>query len=88
MCCLAGFWRGEILLCDVGVPDRWAHRIAGAHHVDVKSGEGRLSVSEMAAGILSARPRWMVALWRIRVSLMPVLEQGYRGLPGAGQPEK
>ncbi|WP_207263672.1 DUF2867 domain-containing protein [Desulfovibrio sp. Huiquan2017] len=53
----------------------------GADHVDVHTMDGCGTVLELAAGILSYRPAWMEALWRMRVGLLRVLGQGRRAVP-------
>lgn len=50
----------------------------GADYVEVKVGEGGMSLREFVAGILSYRPGWMAALYRVRVWLLTALGQGKR----------
>lgn len=58
------------------LPEKWRGLAAGADHVDVKIGEGAVSVLEAAAGIMSYRPRWVELLWWMRAGLVRVLGLG------------
>ncbi|BDQ34249.1 DUF2867 domain-containing protein [Pseudodesulfovibrio portus] len=51
---------------DALIPERWSRLAEGADHVDARTGQGTVSVLELAAGILSYRPAWMDVLWRMR----------------------
>lgn len=62
-----------------------AEYIDGADHIDVKSGEGTLSLREFVAGLLSYQPGWMRTLWKVRVWLLKVLRQGESDVPGEDQ---
>ena len=62
-----------------------AEYLDGANHVDVKSGEGTLPLREFVAGLLSYKPGWVRALWKVRVWLLKVLRQGESDVPGEGQ---
>ena len=55
--------------------------LAEADHVDVKSSEGKGSVREFVAGMLSYQPGWMRVLWRVRVWLLKSLGQGEQQIP-------
>ena len=55
--------------------------VEGADHVDVHAMDGDGTVLGVAAGILSYRPAWMAALWRVRVALLRALGQGARTVP-------
>ncbi|WP_394699846.1 DUF2867 domain-containing protein [uncultured Pseudodesulfovibrio sp.] len=56
--------------------------LEGADHVDVHVMDGSGSVLDLSADILSYRPGWMSALWRVRVWLLRALGQGERAVPG------
>ena len=62
-----------------------AEYLDGANHIDVKSGEGTLSLREFVAGLLSYKPGWMRVLWKVRVWLLKVLGQGGNDVSGEGQ---
>lgn len=53
----------------------------GADHVDVRSGDGNISMREFAAGIMTYQPGWMRALWKVRVWLLKALGQGKHEVP-------
>jgi hypothetical protein len=53
-----------------------AEYLNGADHVDVKSCCGESSLRECVAGILSYSPRWVRALYKIRVWVLRLLGQG------------
>lgn len=55
--------------------------LEGADHVDVRSGEGIITMREFAAGIMSYQPGWMRALWSVRVWLLKILGQGDHEVP-------
>lgn len=53
----------------------------GADHVDVKRGVGDMSLREFIAGVLTYKPGWMVALYRVRCWLLGFLGQGEHEVP-------
>lgn len=61
---------------DFDLPQEWLHLADGADHLDVKTGQGPLSVRAMSAGILAYRPGWIAALWRLRACLVRLLGLG------------
>jgi hypothetical protein len=63
-------------MCEVRLPEQWSRLAEGADHVDARTGEGAVSVTELAAGILSYRPVWMDFLWRMRGWLVRALGLG------------
>lgn len=58
-----------------------AEFMENADHIDVKSGEGEVSLLEFVAGVLSYQPGWMRVLWRVRVWLLKSLGQGKQEIP-------
>ena len=63
-------------MCETDISEQWSRLMEGADHVDTKTGVGAVSVLELAAGILSYRPRWMDLLWKLRSGLVRVLGIG------------
>ncbi len=53
----------------------------GSDHIDVKVGEGQLSLREFLAAFLSYEPAWMRVLWHVRVFLLKMLGQGEHDAP-------
>lgn len=66
---------------DVPALEPWRHLADGADFVEVKVGEGAVSLREFAAALMSYQPRWLVPLWRVRTWLLRTLGQGKRQVP-------
>jgi hypothetical protein len=55
--------------------------LPGAHHIDVRTVETRLSVPAFTAGMLAYQPGWISALYRVRWLFVRVLGMKQEGVP-------
>lgn len=52
-----------------------AEYMDGADHIDVKTGEGCMTLREFVAGLVNYQPGWMRFLWKVRDWMLPLLGQ-------------